>query len=299
MDVKKPIRVDYYEIWSYEQKDKNTFKENKCDISAILESMTEVPITERTFEYGGEKIRFQIIKYDEVNKIWEIQVLRGRSIMPLGIVDEEKGNYTYFQLGEHKYYAESISILYSVLKNTLALQINHTFVTRSVLEDIFNKLKNDSSYSIQLRPIIVKGKRERIAEAEYCTKLAFITKKPEKEVAVKETLLGDLYGVMNKFNGAQLRLEIGFGRNLKKKDTLNLEQVRGLINVIDEVDGIEDVLIDYKTKEDDLVDSLSLIKEKVEDWIIVVKEKGKPIEHVDVLSKMKKKFVDRIQTNML
>ncbi|MCI8760504.1 MAG: hypothetical protein HFJ34_05230 [Clostridia bacterium] len=87
----KAIRVDYYEIWKYTKKDGNNYADERTNISYIFEVLKNGSITERTFKYGGETIRFQEIKYDEENKTWEIQILRSRNSIIPGIADNLGG----------------------------------------------------------------------------------------------------------------------------------------------------------------------------------------------------------------
>lgn len=297
----KAIRMDYYEVWEYKKMNNNTFKEQKMNIANILVLLEKMPIQERTFEYGGEKIRFQEIVFDSENKTWEIQLLRARNTIIPGVADDS-GNYTIMKLENNKYYAESISVLYNESKCLIAFQINHNYVTRSLLQQIFNKFQKDLDDIIELRPIIIKDKKEKVENAKYYTKLNLIVKKTQKQndlLNKDKSLMGNILSSANKYEGAQIEISIGFGRRKKKNDTLNIEQIKETINYANQIDGIESLQIDYKTDEDSLLDSFNLIKERVQDWIYIQKEKNSPILHKQIIKKMKEKFIKRINSGIM
>lgn len=297
----KAIKMDYYEVWAYRKLNDSTFKEQKMNIANILKVLKEMPTTERTFEYGGEKIRFQEIIYDSVNEIWEIQLLRARNTLIPGVADEA-GNYTVMKLENDKYYAESISVLYNENKCLIAFQINHNYITRSLLQQIFNKFQKDLDDIIELRPIIIKDKKEKVENAKYYTKLNLIVKKSDKTTEMfdkNQSLMGSILKSANKYEGAQIEINIGFGRKKRKNDTLNVEEVKETIKYVNQIEGVESLKIDYKSDEDSLLDSFNLVKERIQDWIYIQKEKNSPILHKDIIEKMKGKFIKRIKSGII
>lgn len=296
----KAIRIDYYEVWKYKKINNENFREQKINIGNIFKLLNQMPIQERTFEYQGEKIRFQEITFDLENKIWEIQLLRARNKLLPGVADDS-GNYTVMKLGNDKYYAESISMLYSEDKCLISFQINHNYITRSLLQQIFNKFIEDLDDIIELRPIIIKDKREKLENAKYYTKLNLVVKTNEKENGLLNTdksLMGNILSSANEYGGAQFEISIGFGKRKKKNDTLNAEQIKETINYINQIKGVESLQIDYKSDEDSLLDSFNLIKERVQDWVYV-QEESSPIMHKDIIKKMKEKFIKRINSGIM
>lgn len=296
----KAIRVDYYEIWKYKKINNENFREQKVNIGNIFKLIEQMPIQERTFEYQGEKIRFQEITHDLENKIWEVQLLRARNKLLPGVADDS-GNYTVMKLGDDKYYAESISMLYSEDKCLISFQINHNYITRSLLQQIFNKFIEGVDDIIELRPIIIKDKREKLENAKYYTKLNLVVKTNEKDNELLNTdksLMGNILSSANKYGGAQFEISIGFGKRKKKNDTLNAEQIKETINYINQIKGVESLQIDYKSDEDSLLDSFNLIKERVQDWVYV-QEESSPIMHKDIIKKMKEKFIKRINSGIM
>lgn len=297
----RAIRMDYYEVWEYKKIDNNNFEEQKLNISNILKLLRNMPIQERTFEYKGEKIRFQELEFDSENKIWEIQLLRARSALLPGVADDS-GNYTVMKLENDKYYAESISVLYNESKCLIAFQINHNYITRSLLQEIFNKFQRNLDDVIELRPIIIKDKKEKVENAKYYTKLNVIVKKNEKTNSLLDngkSLMGNILSCADKYEGAQIEISIGFGKRKKKNDTLNVDQVKETINHINQIDGVESLQIDYKSEADSLLDSFNLVKERVQDWIYIKKEKNSIILHKDIVSKMKEIFIKRINSGIM
>ncbi len=301
MSKVRGISIDYYEVWAYINDGTGKYNETKYDIAEIFELLSESDCTQRTFEYKEEKVRVQEVKYDKQNEIWEIQLLRAREYIQPGVADDT-GNYDILDLGEDKYYAESISLLYDSKRCIIGMQINHNYITRTILEQIFNSFYNDDQEGmIQLRPIITSDGKEKIKKAEYCTRIAVVLKDPkmkEKEYDNK-TLLGQLFNSSKKFNGIQCKIEIGFGKNLKKKDSLSMEEVKSMIDTVDKIKGIEELELDYKDMEDSTIDKVSLIKERIQDAITVTVEKGKSISHAEIFQKMKEKYLHRIKHEMI
>lgn len=299
MSKRRGINIDYYEVWSYKEISKDKYEENKCDISDILIHLKDSDINDRTFEYNDEKIRVQEVKYHEVDDIWEIQLLRARKYIAPGIADDS-GNYSIMVLDGDKYYAESVTLLYDAKRCIIAMQINHNFITRTILEKIFEKFQQNLTNVVQLRPIIIPDSKNKIKNAKYCTRLS-VTVRPSigEENSDNKTLFGMLFGTTQKFRGSQCKIEIGFGRNLKKKNTLNLEEIEKVINEMEKVSGIEDLEIDYKNEEGSLVDKVSLIKERIKDVIVIDVEKNKPIVHEIIFQKIKEKYLNRIKNNMI
>lgn len=293
----KAIKIDYYEVWIYRKKDQDNYEEEKINISAIFKMLQNNSVIERTFKYGGESIRFQEINYDKENRIWEIQLLRSRDIIIPGVADNS-GNYTITTLDNDKYYAESITLLYNEEKSLLAFQINHNYMTRTVLEEILNRFQEDLTEKIHLLPIIIKDKEEKVKNAKYYTKLHVVAKQGFDR-SNKDTLMGKILGSAKKYEGAQFEITIGFGKSKKKKDTLNIEEVKKDIEVLNTAKGIESLQIDYKSDIDTIQDTFNLIKERVQDWIYIQKDKNCPILHEDVLEKMKPKFIKRIKSGII
>lgn len=293
----KAIKIDYYEAWIYRKKDKDNYEEEKINISAIFKMLQNNSVVERTFKYGGESIRFQEINYDKENRIWEIQLLRSRDIIIPGVADNS-GNYTITTLDNDKYYAESIALLYNEEKSLLAFQINHNYMTRTVLEEILNRFQEDLTEKIHLLPIIIKDKAEMVKNAKYYTKLHVVAKQGFDRNN-KDTLMGKILGSAKKYEGAQFEITIGFGKSKKKKDTLNIDEVKKDIEVLNNARGIESLQIDYRSDIDTIQDTFNLIKERVQDWIYIQKDKKIPILYEDVLEKMKPKFIKRIKSGII
>lgn len=301
MSKKRGINVDYYEVWSYcKAKEKDGYKEGKCDISPILLHLQNADINDRTFEYNEEKVRVQEIQYHKDEAIWEIQLLRARKYVMPGIVDDDSGEYVIVTLDGNKYYAESVTLLYDEKRFILAMQINHNYITRPLLEKIFEKFQKNLSNVISLRPVIIKDSKNKIKNAKFCTRLS-VTLRPEstEEKDKDDTLFKMLFGAAKRFKGTQCKIEIGFGRKLKKKNTLNIEEIKEVIDGVEKVPGVEDLEIDYRSEEGALLDKVSLIKERVHDIIVVDVDKNKPIIHKDIFEKIKQKYLDRIKNNMI
>ena len=292
MSKRRGINIDYYEVWSYKEVEKDKYKEGKCDISPILLHLQKTAINDRAFEYNEEKIKVQKIKYHQDNEVWEIQLLRARKYVMPGIVDDDSGDYFIVTLDGNKYYAESVTLLYDAKKSIIAMQINHNYITRPLLEKIFEKFQKDLKNIIQLRPIIIKDSKNKIKNAKFCTRLS-VTLRPElteEEKNQKDTLFKMLFGAAKRFKGTQCKIEIGFGRKLTKKNTLNIEEIKEVIDEMEKVSGVEDLEIDYKTEEGAILDKVSLIKERVHDIIVVDVDKDKPITHKDIFEKIKQKY---------
>ena len=297
--INKAIKIDYYEVYRRRKENNNKYVEEKVDISAIFEILKDATVQERTFKYGGETIRFQKIKYDTENKIWEVQILRSRNIIAPGIADNS-GNYTITTLTDDKYYAESISLLYSGEKSLLAFQINHNYMTRTVLEEILNKFQEDLTEKILLFPIIVKDKAQKIKKAKFYTKLHIIAKQNPIETMQSDTLMGSILSSTKKYEGSQVEITIGFGRARKKKDTLNTQQIKEEIEFLSKNENIESLQIDYKSEIDELTDTFNLIKERLQDWIHIQRDSNKkPILHEDVIERMKTKIINKIENGII
>lgn len=297
--INKAIKIDYYEVYRRRKENNNKYIEEKVDISAIFEILKDATVQERTFKYGGETIRFQEIKYDSENKIWEVQILRSRNIIAPGIADNS-GNYTITTLTDDKYYAESISLLYSAEKSLLAFQINHNYMTRTVLEEILNKFQEDLTEKILLFPIIVNDKVQKIKKAKFYTKLHIVAKQNSSEIMQAGTLMGAILNSTQKYEGSQVEITIGFGRTRKKKDTLNTQQVKEEIEYLSKNENIELLQIDYKSDIDELTDTFNLIKERLHDWIYIQKANDKkPILHEDIVKKMKMKIINKIKNGTI
>lgn len=295
--IQKAIKIDYYEVWRHRKKDDNTYIDEKVNISNIFKMLKDCSINERTFKYGGETIRFQKIEFEETEKIWEIQLLRSRNLMPPGVADNS-GNYTITTLDDDKYYAESITLLYSEIKSLLAFQINHNYMTRTVLEEILNRFQEDLTEKIHLLPILIKDKEQKVKNAKYYTKIHIVAKQGNYEDE-NETLIGKILNSAKKYEGAQFELTIGFGRTKKKKDTLNVEEVKKDIEFLNNAEGIESFQIDYKSDIDTIQDTFNLIKERVQDYIFIQKSRKESIMHEDILEKMKYKFMERIKSGII
>jgi hypothetical protein len=299
MAKNRAITIDYYEIWTYENQE-GTYNECKYDITEILKQLKSISVTERTFEYNDEKIRIQEVKYHEEEKLWEIQILKSREYVKPGIADDN-GKYIILDLGENKYYAESITLIYDSEKCIIGMQINHNYINRTILEKIFNRFQKNFNDIIQLRPIILLGSKKKIEEAKYCTKISIAVRNPkmQNEKYDNDTLLGQVFNATKKLKGIQCKIEIGFGRNLKKKDTLDIEEVKELLNTTDSIAGIEELQIDYKNMEEASTDKVNLIKDRLQDVIIVSINKEKSISHIDIFNKMKDKYLLRVKNNMI
>lgn len=295
----KAIRVDYYEVWRSREETKDKYINEKVNISYIFEILRNNSFVERTFKYGGETIRFQKIKYDKENKIWEIQLLRSRSQIIPGVANNNSGSYKIKTLEDGEYYAESITLLYNEVKSLLALQINHNYLTRKVLEEILNRFQEDLTEKIHLLPIVTKNKEEKVKSAKYYTKLHVVAKNDFNGIDNQKTLMSGMLSSAKKYNGAYYEINIGFGRTRKKKDTLTIEEVKKDIEYLNSAKGIEDFQVDYKSDIDTMQDTFNLINERVQDWIYIQKDKKYPILHEDVLEKMKIKLLKRIESDII
>ncbi len=187
-------------------------------------------------------------------------------------------------------------MLYNEEKSLLAFQVNHNYITRTVLEEILNRFQEDLTEKIHLLPIIMKDQKEQVQNAQYYTKLHIVAKK-EFDESYKDTLMGKILSFAKKYNGKQMEVTIGFGRWKKKTDTLNIEEIKKEITCLKDAKGIEDLQIEYKSNIDTLQDTFNLINQRVQDWIYI--QKDTPILHEDVLEKMKTKFINRIRSDII
>lgn len=180
----------------------------------------------------------------------------------------------------------------------LALQINHNYITKTVLEEILNKFQEDLTEKIHLLPIIIKDKEERVKNAKFYTKLHIVAKQKFNKIN-NDTLMGKILSSAKRYNGEQIEVTIGFGKSKKKKDTLNIDEIKKDITFLNNAEGIESVQIDYKSDIDMAQDTFNLINESVKDWIFIQIDKKRPILHEEILEKMKTKFINRIKSDII
>lgn len=149
-------------------------------------------------------------------------------------------------------------------------------------------------------PIIIKDKEEKVKNAKYYTKFRIVAKQKNTINETNEdTLIGKILSFVKKYDGEQVELTVGFGRKKKKKDTLNVYEIKKDITFLNNIEGIEAFQVDYKSDFDTIQDTFNLANERVQDWITIQKDKKHPILHEDILEKMKIKLINRIKSDII
>lgn len=149
-------------------------------------------------------------------------------------------------------------------------------------------------------PIIIKDKEEKVKNAKYYTKFRIVAKQKNAiNGNNKDILIGKILSFAKKYDGEQVELIVGFGRKKKKKDTLNIDEIKKDITFLNNIEGIESFQVDYKSDIDTIQDTFNLVNERVQDWITIQKDKKHPILHEDILEKMKTKLINRIKSDII
>lgn len=149
-------------------------------------------------------------------------------------------------------------------------------------------------------PIIIKDKAEKVKNAKYYTKFRIVAKQKNTiNGNNKDILIGKILSFAKKYDGEQVELTVGFGRKKKKKDTLNIDEIKKDITFLNNIEGIESFQVDYKSDIDTIQDTFNLANERVQDWITIQKDKKHPILHEEILEKMKTKFINRIKSDII
>lgn len=149
-------------------------------------------------------------------------------------------------------------------------------------------------------PIIIKDKAEKVKNAKYYTKFRIVAKQKNTiNGNNKDILIGKILSFAKKYDGEQVELTVGFGRKKKKKDTLNIDEIKKDITFLNNIEGIESFQVDYKSDIDTIQDTFNLANERVQDWITIQKDKKHPILHEEILEKMKTKLINRIKSDII
>lgn len=87
---KKNITFNYFKVNEvYHDENDNEIKFRPFSLEKILSFLLKKDYQKIKKPYKQESARLQTIKYDEKNKLWELQFLRLRSIFSAGLADDE------------------------------------------------------------------------------------------------------------------------------------------------------------------------------------------------------------------
>lgn len=287
----KNVQFDYFTIYT-RKVDNNKVTEREFDITPILEVLKGTDVAETTRECMAEKARVQHLEFDEVNKIWEIQLLRLREVNIPGIADDD-GAYNIIKLDDGKYVGEFASALYDPEEKMFVLHRNRNSVTPSGVEEYLNRLS--PPYTFTLKPEISTKDIKNYLEGKLFRKISIGVHTSELESLIdkEDKYIIPLLKKLNRLDGTSIKIEVSLG-NARKDKSLSDTLVDSIIDELGDFKGTKGLSLGIKESPDTKVETVDLLKNRVKDMVTFTNvNKQNPLEHKIVYNKLKDVYLER------
>ncbi|WP_432400888.1 DUF6731 family protein [Wukongibacter sp. M2B1] len=293
MDNKK-VQFDYVEVFC-EKKVNNKDIEEKYDLTGVFKKALKLKPKQTTKDFRGEKARMQLIKFDDKNKVWEIQFLRLREHCPPGIADDE-GEFEIVTLEDGQYVGEFCSALYDKENCILGIHRNRNSLTPSGIEEYLNKVIKTKDLVIKLKPIIRNVDVEAMLKDKIYRTVTFGISTGDLEDISKNTHIGGLLSGFKKYQGANLKVEISLG-NVKRDKTLAPGLVQETVHELRKSKFTKNLEMKTKTTPVTKVEKIDLLIDRVKDIEDFGVDRNNPLTHDRIFPIFKRAYLERKSEN--
>lgn len=284
----KKVRFDQLKPYFF---DKTDAEEYLYDLGHLLRLLSANPHQNSIRRVFGDIHLFHICKYDEVQQVWEIQVLRLREKILPGIADTD-GAYDLIQLEDGKYPAESTTILYDERSHILFFQRNHYGVSIRAMELYLQELSPENTL-ILLKPIKRGNRISRVKPS--CTFRRILLIADTQGIQQEDASIGaTLYSTLKsfrKFQGAIVKLELGFGH---KNGFLRSDAANELLHEAYDFNGIQKLQVRLSDAEDTTFETIDLLDDRAGYDFELDYTRENPITHIRLyyqcMEEFKKEF---------
>lgn len=207
---KKPVQFAHFRPCFLKKDDNGVSKEHIYDLRGLLQHVSSLPFSETKKKIYGETHMFHICRRDEALCIWELQILHLREKSLPGIADED-GSYELLTLEDHKFLAESTTLLYDEKEYTLYVQRNNYGTSIKALEEFFQLISPEET-SVLLKPIIAGQRIKKITPNKLYRKVILTADSKQLSEEHENSSLAKIINSFQQYQGRIVKIELGFGR---------------------------------------------------------------------------------------
>lgn len=284
------VRFDYFEV-ACQNNNNPKKKDGLFDLLLFIDRLDKMKLQDRTCEYKGQKIRVETIKYNNKKELWFMGFtqLRDTNIPSLA---KENSESKPIKLDEDEYLGENACGVYDPRYNILMLQRNIHSVSPTSVEWYINKISDNNSQQVYLRPICpIDIQRKLLNAQEYRRINIKLANFKNAEIKGEKRALGRVVDSLTGYNANRISLSISIGYEkdayLDKK--IAKDTISDLIENKDIVAGAE---VSFRETIDSNVEVLDLFEAKLHDIIRLNLERRETVASEYMENVMTTKYIE-------
>lgn len=267
--MERKVKFEYFEVVSRKKNQSPETPDEPFDLTRWINIADGYSLEARTFDYSDERVRLERMKYFDDTDLWLLNFLRLRETdIPLrGKIDQEAEP---IELDDDEFIGEDVSMLYDPELNVVMLQRNIRSLGATGIEKYLNLLwasNGEQEEKIYLRPILNPFSFEKASGARYYRKISVRFAQLPPEVSIFNSPIKKIVEAFGEYQGITAEITISIGQG--KKNNLKSETVvETIADIKNNKSFFKKAQLTLKESEDDKVEILDLIEEKLHDYII-------------------------------
>ena len=220
------VKFQYYALVR-QKKEKNRWNgQGKLDIDIWMDKLDKRNLLNATIDLGDTKANVDTVNWFEKSDVWVFKFMKLREDN-IPVIVKENQESKVIPLEDDEYIGEGLHMLYDNNIGIAMLQINRFSLGLKRLESFLTEVWKEEGERIKLKPIADKLVFDTSIKREYKSiEISFANITPQLEDGKRS--LGTIMNLYRKMQGAAGVIKIGFGKS--KGDTLNIDEVRDVVD---------------------------------------------------------------------
>lgn len=308
---KKIFQIEYLQLLEEVETKNNKLIKNPYDITALLNSIKNIPATERTIKYYDDVVRLESVKLidpstltnklSNINTLWELRFLRLKN-GPIPGLTLENGDFIEDGLenvlGKDKTLTESVTCLYDSKYQLFIIEKNINLQPSGIL-DVLVKMSNNTKLTLGIIPDQTKINKINIKNNFKSIEISFanITDVNFRANFLTKNKLKSLFEPvqsLTKFNSSKIHLNLSINGNMK--GSLKQDDIVDVIPELLTNPYINKLKVGLKEHEESYVETINLFDTRLQGEGILYYEKNESKKHNSVLLELKSSYNNNIET---
>jgi len=294
LGIRRQIKLDYFTVCYNRTGSVPVAKDKLFDLCALIGKVDKLTLEDRMFDYYQEQARLDKFHYNSIKKYWFLNFtrLRETNIPSKAYIDKPSESIT---LEDDEFISEECNAIYDCNLKVLMLQRNIHSLSPSGITEYINKLWDDDSIHIYLRPIPSKSMIEKAQKAAIYRRLQvkFADIDGKNFKLPKKSSLKKIFEDCEKFKGVTAEIIVTMGDN--RQGSLDNETVSEVLEEAKKkgASALSKAIVSIKETDDSKVEVIDLFQDNISDYIYVVLEKRVSLASEFVERRMREAFENR------